>query len=53
MNPLNKGQLREEDRYKRGCGRSQHPRLYSSLLLARGFFSELNNILFCCLPKRR
>jgi hypothetical protein len=36
-----KGHLREEDRYKWGCGRRPHPHLYPSLLLAGGFFSVL------------
>jgi len=41
MNPLKKGQLREEDRYMWGCGRSPHPHIYPSLLLAGVFFSAL------------
>jgi hypothetical protein len=36
-----KGQLREEDRYKWGCGLRPHPHLYPSLLLVHGFFSAL------------
>jgi hypothetical protein len=41
MIPLKKGQLREEDMYMWGCGRSPHPHIYPSLLLAGGFFRAL------------
>jgi len=37
MNPLKKGQLREEYRYMWGCGLRPHPHIYSSLLLALVF----------------
>jgi hypothetical protein len=43
MNPLKKGQLREEDRYMWGCGLRPHPHMYLSLLLAGGYFSALTH----------
>ena len=39
MNPLKKGQPREEDRYM--WGRGLHPHTYPSLVLAGGFSSAL------------
>jgi len=42
MNPLKKGQLREEGWYMWGCGLRQHTHIYQpSLLLAGDFFSAL------------
>jgi hypothetical protein len=44
MNTLKNSQLREEERNMWGCGRSPHPHIFPSLLLAGVFFSALINL---------